>query len=249
MDRRILAVAALAALVIAAGGCFNPFSPRIAPTAGVYVPPPSPSTPAGVVRLLEWCWDNRSITQYREVFTDDYQFIFGLRDSAGNPTRDPPLTREEELTTASNLFVGGAAQPVATSITLNLDPTLNAQPDSRPGMDPRTHKEILTNVDLSIKVEGGKEYRISGYARYFVVRGDVALIPKELKDRGFLPDSSRWYIQRWNDETLGSSPNAVQPAAGLAGVRPVPRTAPAGVLGDAIVLTWNELRAMYRSRY
>ena len=60
-------------------------------------------------------------------------------------------------------------------------------------------------MDLTIKTEDDQEYRIIGNARFFVVRGDSALIPQEL---GFKPDSNRWYIDQWRDETLGG------PAAG-----------------------------------
>jgi hypothetical protein len=257
MRRRTLALAVLATLVVAVGGCFNPFSPRVAPTAGVYVPPPSPTTPAGVIRLLEWCWKNRDITQYRDVFTDDYQFVFGLKDSAGNTTRDAPLTREDELNSARNLFVGGASQPPATSVTLNLDPTLNPQPDSRPGKNAKWHKEILTGVDLSIKVEGGREYRISGYARYYVVRGDSAVIPAEMKGRGFGPDSNRWYVERWNDETLGDAAATTQQGAALAralrtaGTSALPSgrsraASPSDYTYLPVELTWGELHKLYK---
>jgi hypothetical protein len=255
MLRRVLVLALLVQCAILAGGCFNPFSPKIAPTAGVYVPAPSPSTAAGVVRLLEWCWRNRDIDYYRQLFTDDYQFIFALKDSSGSLTRDPPLNRETELTTAKNLFVGGASAPAATNITLNLDPTLNPQADSRPGKDAVTHKEILTSVDLAIRVEGGREYRISGYARYFVVRGDVASIPKELKDRGFAADSNRWYIERWNDETLGEAPASARPAVGLTALRRAALapwavgTARAQYADGPEYLTLSELKALYRNPY
>ena len=33
---------------------------------------------------------------------------------------------------------------------------------------------------------------------------DSAAIPAELVSRGFKPDSLRWWIDRWEDETIGS---------------------------------------------
>ena len=36
------------------------------------------------------------------------------------------------------------------------------------------------------------------------MRGDSALIPQQLKDRGFGPDPNRWYIERWEDKTGGN---------------------------------------------
>ena len=208
--RTFMAAGAVALLMLGVSGCFNPFSPRIAPTTGIYVPPPTPNSPQNVVRLFEWCWKNRDITVYSEIFTDDFRFIFALGDSAGNLFRDEPVNREMELNIARNLFVGGGSAAPATSILLNLDPTLRASADSRPGKNARWHNEIVTSVDLDIKTEDGVEYRIMGNARFFVVRGDSAMIPATL---GFRPDSTRWYIDQWNDETLqGAGTAAVRPA-------------------------------------
>ena len=198
----------LALLLLGVNGCFNPFAPRLAPTTGIYVPPPTPNSPQNVIRLFEWCWNNRDITVYREIFTDDFRFIFALGDSAGNMFREDPVTREMELNIANNLFVGGGAAAPASNIALILDPTIRALPDSRPGKNAKWHNEIVTSVDLTIKTEDGAEYRILGNARFFVVRGDSALIPAEL---GFGPDSTRWYIDQWHDETL-QGPAAMAPA-------------------------------------
>ena len=225
--RRLLGVTLMAVLPLATSGCFNPFAPRLAPTTSVYVPPPKPNSPQNVIRLFEWCWKNRDLTVYKEIFTDDFRFVFALGDSAGNLFREEPVTREMELTIARNLFVGGGSAAPASSISLILDPTLRALPDSRPGKNPRWHNEIVSSVDLTIKTEAGVEYRITGNARFFVVRGDSALIPKEL---GFGPDSTRWYIQQWNDETLqGAGAVAGGPAVNLLGARPAGRVGVATV--------------------
>ncbi len=243
--RRIVRVWPVALLLLGLGGCFNPFDPRIAPTTGIYIPPPTPNSPQNVIRLFEWCWRNRDITVYKEIFTDDFRFIFALGDSAGNLFRDEPVNREMELNIARNLFVGGGSAPPASSIFLNLDPTLRALPDSRPGKDPRWHNEIVTSVDLTIKTEVGAEYRIVGNARFFVVRGDSALIPQEL---GFQPDSARWYIEQWYDETLqGSSAMALRPAGpGILQVAlPGAQTAAAATTTLPFQMTWGELNALY----
>ena len=257
--RRIARAWPVALLLLGASGCFNPFAPRLAPTTGIYVPPPTPNSPQNVIRLFEWCWKNRDITVYKEIFTDDFRFIFALGDSAGNLFRDDPVTREMELDIARNLFVGGGAAPPASSVLLNLDPTLRALPDSRPGKNPRWHNEVVTSVDLTIKTEDGAEYRIMGNARFFVVRGDSALIPKEL---GFGPDSTRWYIDRWHDETLqGAADMASGPAdpGDLQAVRPFGRvtvsaagraphrpSAPAALTSpQPFEMTWGQLNALY----
>jgi hypothetical protein len=256
--RRIACTGLVALLLAGVSGCFNPFDPRIAPTTGIYVPPPTPNSPQNVIRLFEWVWKNRDISVYKEILTDDFRFIFALGDSAGNLFRDEPVTREMELNIARNLFVGGGSAAPATSITLALDPTLRALPDSRPGKNPRWHNEIVTSVDLSIKTEDGSEYRIQGNARFFVVRGDSAMIPKEL---GFGPDSTRWYIDQWHDETLqGSAAMAPDPAGSgaLLATRPFGRVtvsaagsaprraiAPAALTSQPFEMSWGKLNALY----
>lgn len=191
-------------------GCFNPFNPLIAKNrVGATDPPPYPSRADLVVRLFEWCWDHRSIAEYEEIFTDDFQFEFAATDTAGNAFRDRALTRFDEIETARHLFVGGGSSPPANSITLQLDQNLITQPDSRRGRsNDYTHfKLIVTSVVLRIKTDE-EEFQVTGAARFFLVRGDSALIPAELQARGFRSDSTRWYIQRWEDETVGSGPVA-----------------------------------------
>ena len=161
--------------------------------------PPAANSPSNAIRLFEWGWNHRDLGAFRDVLTGDFRFVFALGDSAGNQFRDDPIGREDLLACLEHLFTGGGSSPPATSITLNLDPTLRALPDSRPGKNPTWHKEIVTSVDLTIKTGGDQEYRIMGNARFFVVRGDSAVIPAEL---AVGPDSTRWYIQQWNDETL-----------------------------------------------
>jgi hypothetical protein len=253
--RRSVGAWTVVLLLLGLSGCFNPFAPRLAPTTSVYVPPPKPNSAQNVIRLFEWCWKNRDINVYQEIFTDDFRFIFALGDSAGNLFREDPVTREMELTMARNLFVGGGSAAPASNIALVLDPTLRAVPDSRPGKNPRWHNEIVTSVNLTIKTEDGTEYRIVGDARFFVVRGDSALIPQGL---GLGPDSTRWYIDEWRDETLkGSSALAPGPgesqamrSPGRATVSTAERTtprsgAPAAPMGQPFEMTWGELTALY----
>jgi hypothetical protein len=243
--RPFAGVGAVALLLLGVSGCFNPFAPRLAPTTAIYIPPPTPDSPQNLIRLFEWCWNNRDITVYRQIFTDDFRFVFALGDSAGNLFREDPVTREMELNIANNLFVGGGSAPPASSISLILDPTIVALPDSRPGKNRRWHNEIVTSVNLTIKTEDGAEYRVVGDARFFVVRGDSALIPKEL---GYGPDSTRWYIERWQDETLQGH-SAVAPAGPAnplaAGPSGRTRVSPTAATARRFEMTWGTLNALY----
>jgi hypothetical protein len=202
------------ATALAVTGCFNPFSPEIV-TQRVTSVAPAPSSPQNAVKLFEWCWKNRGVEEYRELFTDDYTFQSAELDSAGNTTRDVLTRRDDEVETAQNMFVGSAERPPAQKITLNFDDNLVPFDDTRPGKNGKWHKTVRTSVDLKVEVEEGNILEVNGHALFFLTRGDSAAIPKELIDRGFKPDSLRWWIDRWEDETIN-----VGGAPQLRGARP-----------------------------
>ena len=246
---------ALATLLVA--GCFNPFDPLVARNrAGASEPTPVPSRPELIVRLFEWCWDHRSINDYEEVFTDDFLFAFAATDSAGRAFQGAVLTRNDEIETARHLFVGGGTSPPATSVSLQLDQNLRAEQDTRPGKrDTTYHREIVTDVVLRIETEE-ESFQVTGAARFFVVRGDSALLPQDLVDRGFRPDAGRWYIERWEDETVGTAgANAAardRGWAGLAARRPASDGKPAAGGNAAqygpIDVTWGFVKSVFYSR-
>ena len=208
----LLALAACGTLVLT--GCFNPFSPLVSRIGGISSPAPVPNSPANVIKLHEWCWANRAIDEYKEIFTDDYVFVFATGDSAGNAYRDRPFIREDDLIVAQNMFVGGGERPPANSISINYDPNLATFPDLRPGKTNKWHKTVRTRVDLKVEVGDGSTLEVSGFATFFVIRGDSAQIPDELKARGFLPDTARWWIERWEDETLPPGGTGLRRAPG-----------------------------------
>ena len=183
------------------GGITNPPPPDTGPVA---------NSPANVVRLLEWAYEHRDTLRHRELFTSDYVFQCSPTGSAG----DGDLDRTEETIVARHLFVGGGVEPPASSIELNIDPTPQVLDDSRPGRNPTWHKEVITNVDLTVAV-GGDDYRIAGRGRFFVVRGDSAQLPADLVARGFTADPGRWYIEEWDDETDIAIPAASARPAGI----------------------------------
>lgn len=245
--RRNLARAGLGALLLLGlGGCFNPFDPLVAPTTGIYVPPPTPDSPQGVVRLFAWCWNNRDATTYQQLFTSDFIFVFAEADTAGNRYREKPWTRDDELEAARNLFEGGGAVSPAASITLTLDATLYPVDDPRPGKNPKWHKSVPTSVNLEIETEEGVKYNVTGNATFFAVRGDSAKIPSELSLK---PDSTRWYIEYWEDATLGNA--VAPPPAEMLSWR---RAATAATVAAAawpepeLVVTWGQLRSRYAVR-
>ncbi len=235
---------AVLAVALTLAGCFNPFDPRVL-GSGISTPPPVPNSPANVLRLFEWCYNNRDPVVYRELFTDDYRFYFSTLDPEGAAYLDRPWTREDELISTTKLFLGGeATQPAATSISLYLDRNLVVRNDPRSGKLGRWHKSIRTTVALSI-VAGGNQSNVTGSALFYVVRGDSALIPDELAQRGFLPDSNRWYIERWEDDTVQSNPPPEGRSLPGPGVDSR-RARPTGATALPSRLSWGGLKVIYR---
>lgn len=222
-------------LALALAGCFNPFKPNIAPSTGIPDPPPALFGPEGTIKRFQWCWNHRNYDLYRELFSDDFRFIFAVGDSAGNNYRDQPLTRSDELQIAKNAFLGGGATPPATNVVLDFDQTLHAVDDTRPGKNPTWHQQITTNVHLSITVDG-VPYAVQGQALFFLVRADSARIPTDLANRDALAqDQTRWFIDEWDDLTLGNTGGA---PSRIRLARPVDLT-------PARPLSWGDLQTLY----
>lgn len=219
---------AAAALLLGLGaGCSDsrtPRTPLIMEPVDIVVPvPPSPNSPANLLRGLEWSYNHRSLGAYGELFTDDFLWNCSPTDSAGSRSRGTPWTRSDELGFARNLFLGGGPdQPAAASIALKLDPDFFVYPDpNSTAWDPlgRWHRSVRTTVNLRVALADGASIEILGHATFSVVRGDSAMIPEELRLRGARPDSTRWYVRRWDDET------ATPAAASRAPLRAQPSSA------------------------
>jgi hypothetical protein len=174
-------------------------------------PAPTPDSPVNAVLLFQWCWEQRDLDHYRTLFTDDFRFTCALADSAGSAYRYQPCTREDELITAQHVFEGTATEPAASSITLVFDGALVALPDYRDGKTAEVHQYVqIPNLTLTVNRTDGSAYRLTGGAAFFLVRGDSAAIPQELKDQGFGPDKNRWYFERWDDQTNSGGPGAAR---------------------------------------
>lgn len=233
--RRCIALALIGALSMPLVGCFNPFSPLVSSDRGVSSPAPVPNSPSNVIRLFEWCYNNRAIDEYRELFTDDYVFKFAVGDSAGQ-NRDRPVDREEELTATTNLFVGGSDRPPASRIVLDFDKNLFALPDTRPGKNGKWHKALRTTVNLKVEIADGSTIEVTGFALFYLVRGDSAAIPTDLP--GATNDSTRWWISGWDDETI--------PPGNMAQARALPATRSArSAMLPAYAVSWGAVKALF----
>ncbi len=202
-------------------------------TAPVVPTPPSPTSPANVVARFAWGWNHMDKESFRQILTGDFAFAFAAADSAGNPFPNHEFGRDTLLTCVQHIFSGGGTEPKADRITLTLDPNLIVINDTRPGKNPTWHKQITTSVNFYLRADS-TEYRIGGNARFFVVRGDSAVIPADLAAQGVGPDPNRWYMDRWEDLTL--SVIAAPPARATYPARPTATHS----------TTWGAILALYR---
>ncbi len=224
-----LALAGLIALALALAGCSIDWSPsRItapAPTA------PAASTPVGAVQRFIWANVHRSPEVYRALFTDDFVFRFADLDPAGAPYAGRPWVRDDELAYAQHLFLSSnGSQEVASEIALTVLNVLTDRAERAWYGDSTRHRVVDLEYALEIRYASGS-LPMRGTEQLHLVRGDVAMIPADLLAS---PDSTRWYIVRWDD--LGYTMRT-PPAPSRA-------TGPAATLAD--LSTWGSVKALYR---
>ncbi len=226
---RLLPVALV--LAFTAFGCSTKHLPT--PVAAVDTGP-VPDTPAHLLQLFKWSWEHRDVPSAEQMFSDDFMFDLGGADSL---LEDVSPLRRDQLEIEHHLFVSGTAtHPPATRVELDYNSALLPIPDSRPGKTFPWHQEILVNVLLRVETSDAN-YAISGYLRFYTERADSAAIPSDLKQRGVMPRSDRWYIQRIEDGTGASAVREPGPA---------PRAArPLDTL-PAHRQTWGALENLYR---
>lgn len=194
---RVIAAALFAAATF---GCSTKHT--VAPVASSPAPPPN--TPANVVKRIEWDWQHRD-THYMSLLTDDFRFVFAEGDSGSGQWNYTPWDRVVESSAIYAMFDAGSLPPRLVSFSFDLDPTFDTMPDPRPGKDPKWHKAIRSHVNVvaDLDLGSGLERRvITGGSLFFLVRGDSAMIPPDLVLEGVRPDSTVWWLERWEDETL-----------------------------------------------
>lgn len=203
-------------------------------TAPVAVNPTPPlDTPEHVLLALQWALENLDFATLRTLFTADYVFVFASQDSAGNAFRDTPWGWEDEIACSLHLLIGGSqTEPPVDRITLDFTNNLVVFPSTLPGHDPKWHKTIRAEVNLRF-VRGESTLEVRGPSLFYFVRGDSAAIPQALIDEGVHPDSTRWWIDRWEDDTLSS---AVSRFAIVPPADPNPTQA----------TSWGRIKVLYR---
>ena len=246
LTHRLLLASALLAIL---AGCDNPFQPRVGTQRAVATPPPRPTTPRKLMDLIRWCWINRAVPEYEELFTEDFRFAFAAADSADNA----PILRTEEIDIARRLFLEGTASaPRANRIDYEyLNQNLVPLPDSRPGKMQPWHQEVQARVVLHVYFDDASEIDVETEVIFYLVRGDSALIPQDLRERGFGKDTNRWYIERWEERGSGAAAATSPPAEPVSAtwVGPGARARSTGAAPGTVALgqvTWGRLMARYR---
>jgi hypothetical protein len=185
---RLLPIAA--ALAMAAGLACGCATTIVAPLES----PPAATSASGAVQRFAWGFNHKDVDVVRGLLTDDFGFVTAGSDSAGNPSR---LPRDRPWF----LVALAALADSSSTVSLAVDRVLAAFPDARSGKDPRVHKQVRSSVDVSVRfrdVSGNVE--VTGNLLFFLTRGDSASIPAEQRARGVKPDSTRWWVDRLEDE-------------------------------------------------
>lgn len=210
--RSMRGFAALAAVVALLAGCASKVS---GPAAESGAPPASfviATSPVNLAKAIANDWNGLDWKHYSDRLTDDFEFQFSDVDSAGNAFRYRVLGRNLEIEAARRMLETGAGTlPPFRTVLWTFSPTLVPQTDPRPGKTFPFHQLIRAGMNFSADA-GFTVFRITGSADFYVVRGDSAQIPAELVARGFKPDPNQWWLERWDDLTLGDAPSAVASA-------------------------------------
>lgn len=164
-------------------------------------PPPVARTPADAVRILVWSWNHQDTTRYASVLTADFEFAFAADDTFGSLFPGRVLNRALELAAVRSLFFTGTDQlEPPQSVVLLFEGDLIALPDSRPAKNARRHREIAASARLRLY---NPDFELSSTFRMFLMRGDVVAWPSGVP-HGPAPDSTRWFVERWEEESFGS---------------------------------------------
>jgi hypothetical protein len=158
--------------------------------------PPPANSPANAVTRFDWALNHRDAGAIESMLTSDFQFVSTSTDSAGNAAS---VARDRAwLVAALDSLMSSSEQ-----VSLVLDNNLIAFPDSRTGKSSTWHKEIRTFLDLEVRIDIGNAVEVSGNALFFLTRGDSVIVPQELVNRGVRPDSTTWWIERYEDGSIG----------------------------------------------
>lgn len=173
---------------------------------------PVASTPAAAVQRLAWAFEHRDLEAVAGLLPENATFASADVDSAGNVLSDD-WTRPELLEALGSMFYGVSGVSEPANVNFQLDRNLVAFADTRAGLDPRVHKTIRSGLDLRVfDPTQQTTFEVTGQLAFYTPRGDSATIPPERMAQGERPDSTRWWIERLEDDTIGDAAGRALPA-------------------------------------
>jgi len=196
----------LLALAAALSSCArHPTSPPSATTA------PEAVSPTAALQAFQWRVLNREPDGIAGLVAEDFRLGLVDLDSTGTPPVDTTRASVERrtgfLAAWRNLLVGAPARPPAAHVLLDLDPNFVAIGDMRPGKDPRVHQDVSTACEFQVIGDEGNLYQSHALLRFHLVRGDSVAIPPDQGSLGAARDSTRWWIEGVDDESLPGPAN------------------------------------------
>jgi hypothetical protein len=165
---------------------------------------PVPDSPVGLIRRLEWAYENRKLADYADLFTSDFRFYFC----------DPELidryptgwSRDDEIASARHLFEGfvnddGEYRPAAEAIELTMKEIEVHSVPSRADSTAFYRKVRVPSVRLIVHLPGDDLFVEGQPHEFWVVRGDAAALVD-----GQAPSLDRWYVYKWVESPAESAP-------------------------------------------
>ncbi len=228
---RWLPAACLLLLALASAGCGD----DSAGCGCTYPPlPATVETPQAAMARFETTYESQNLTGYSKLFTSDFRFHFSA-------AADPTLVSQYgntwdsafETNAAGHLFDGFTSErsdynPGADLIALTLAAVrYESDPEHA---DSTRHYVVADSAQIALAItlaSGAGEYDVAGTHSFWLVRGDAARL-----GAGQAPDSTRWFIRRWDDLTAPLTVRTGRP------------TKPARVL-PAQNTTWGRVKAQY----
>ena len=165
---------------------------------------PAATSPEAAVKVLEWGFNNRNVDAIAGLLPEGCSLESAELDTAGDSVVTDVWRRQDLLATFNAMFNGDTGAPAASKLRMNLGENLVAFPDDRPGRSGGIHRAVRSSLDVEVVTGEGNVYRPEGHLLCYVTRGDSAMIPPELVARGVQADSTRWWIDRIEDETTSS---------------------------------------------
>jgi len=184
-------------IVLALAGCGG--DNKVGPPPAIV---PQTDTPVHLVQRLERTWESQDLPEYGKLLTQDFHFEFSADSDPDLVNRYPNWGLDDETASASHLFYGftnssGTPMPAAIRIDLTLG-GVTVEDDSAHADSTAHYRKVVVAAmigAIAFPVEPDTLiYSLSSRQEFHVVRGDAAVLAA-----GVAPDSTRWYVRRWDD--------------------------------------------------